>query len=73
MMYSPVSDSPAGNADARCYESVVGRFAGSAEVERNAAHEGPQIEISADKFGPVAHWECSSSDPGEATRSPWRA
>jgi len=31
-------------------ERLVGRLAGPAEVERDAAHKGPQIELSADVF-----------------------
>jgi hypothetical protein len=34
-------------------KGVVGRLAGPAEVERDTAHESPQIELLADKFGPV--------------------
>lgn len=34
-------------------ERVVGRLAGAAEVERDTVHEGSQIEVSANKFGPV--------------------
>src|SRR5215469_6400125 len=34
-------------------EGIVGRFAGPAEVERNAAHEGPQIKLLANEFRPV--------------------
>ena len=34
-------------------ESVVHRFAGPAEVERHAVHEGPQIEFLADDLGAV--------------------
>jgi hypothetical protein len=31
-------------------KGVVGWFPGPAEVERDAAHKGPQIELSADVF-----------------------
>jgi len=34
-------------------KGIVCRFAGPAEVERDAAHEGPQIELLADEFRPA--------------------
>ena len=34
-------------------EGIVGRLARSAEVEGNAAHEGPQIKLLANEFRPV--------------------
>src|SRR5438046_8451844 len=34
-------------------ECVVGRLAGPAEVESDAAHEGPQVELLTDEFRPI--------------------
>lgn len=33
-------------------EGIVRRFAGAREVERNIAHEGPQVEMARDELGP---------------------
>src|SRR5258708_309349 len=34
-------------------EGIAGRLAGPAEVERDIAHEGPQVELLADELRPV--------------------
>jgi hypothetical protein len=39
-------------------ERVVGRLSGPAEVERDTAHEGPQVELLVDELRPVVEPEC---------------